>query len=127
MWGLVLYLNPVAVFWILSVSLCFNCGYVLYLCSVDSKSRKPYAFIVSTALIGTLFVVGTYAHNLSISGDQFALNDCLYLALVVAHGWTAEKVVEGFMKVRSKAGPILKDAAQKLLSSQARPPDSKKR
>lgn len=118
------HLNPVAVFWILSVTVCFNVGYGLYLWSSDKSSRKQHAFILRTALIGTLLMIGTYAHNLSTSGEPFNLSDCLYLALVVAHGWTAEKVVDGFIRVRSAAGSVIKDTLRALSSPKTSKPDN---
>jgi hypothetical protein len=53
-----------------------------------------------TVLIGTLIMVGTYAETLS--QKAFALKDCLLLALVAAHGWTAEDMVQTFIKKAAK-------------------------
>ena len=110
-----MYFNPLALFWIFSVTICFNTGYGLYLWDRDSSARKQQAFIIRTALIGTLLMLGTYAHNLS--DEPFKLRSCLYLALVVVHGWTAEMIVDGFIKLRGAIGPIIKDTIHKLASS----------
>lgn len=51
-------------------------------------------------VLGSLLVVGTYAQTLA--AKAFALNDCMLLALIFAHGWMAEELVDSFMKRGSK-------------------------
>lgn len=94
-------LTPIALFWVVSVTFCFNLGYFLSLSAKDSLKDRPRPVIVRTAVIGTLIMIGTYAHQLSTRQGAFELSDCLYLALVVAHGWTAEKIVDKFIELRT--------------------------
>jgi hypothetical protein len=88
-----------ALFWVVTVTASFNVAYVFFL-----KDRGPRAVtrarIAMTVLIGTLIMVGTYAETLS--QKAFALKDCLLLALVAAHGWTAEDMVQTFIKKAAK-------------------------
>jgi hypothetical protein len=58
-----------------------------------------------TVLIGTLIMIATYADTLS--QKAFALKDCLLFALVAAHGWNAEDMVQTFIKkaVKQQPGP----------------------
>jgi hypothetical protein len=84
-----------ALFWVLTVTVSFNVAYFLFLkdrgSEVVSRARNIMTFI-----IGTLIMVGTYADTLA--QKPFVLKDCLLLALVAAHGWTAEDMVQSFIK-----------------------------
>ena len=84
-----------SIFWAVTVALSFNITYLLFIKDRGnigvSKSR-----IWATIFIGTLIVVGTYADVLS--EKTFEMGDCLLLALVAAHGWMAEDMVNKFMR-----------------------------
>ena len=88
-----------ALFWGLTITASFNVAYIFFL-----KDRCPGTVtrtrIAMTVLIGTLIMLGTYANTLS--QKAFALKDCLLLALVAAHGWTAEDMEQTFIKKASK-------------------------
>jgi len=94
-------------FWVVTVTASFNVAYYLFL-----KDRGPGtvtgARIKMTIFIGTLIMVGTYADTLY--QKAFALKDCLLLALVAAHGWTAEDMVQTFIKKAAKQQPRRLDA-----------------
>ena len=96
-----------ALFWAILVSVAFNLPYFLF--SVDRRSRYQLQFgqagrnlvpsparTALTSMIGTLIVVGTYASILS--EKVFELKDCTVLALVAAHGWMAEDMVNQFLE-----------------------------
>jgi CDP-diglyceride synthetase len=83
-----------ALFWVLTVAVSFNVAYFLFL--KDRGSEAVSARNIMTFIIGTLVVVGTYADTLA--QKPFVLKDCLLLALVAAHGWTAEDMVQSFIK-----------------------------
>jgi hypothetical protein len=96
--GFVVFLDQqawIAIFWTAAVLLAYNVAYAL--CILDRKhthttrARKAMVF-----LLGSLLVVGTYAQTLS--AKTFALNDCLLLALIFAHGWMADELVEKFVQ-----------------------------
>ena len=91
-----LYANWYAIFWIGSVSLFFIGGYCLALW--DQASRRPSRpRIVLNLVIGTLIVIATYADTLY--HKDFEIKDFLLLALVAAHGWKAEDIVQGFINI----------------------------
>lgn len=91
----------IALFWTIAVLVAYNTAYAL--CIFDRKhirttrARKAMVFV-----LGSLLVVGTYAQTLS--AKPFALNDCLLLALIFAHGWMAEELVESFVKRGASLG-----------------------
>lgn len=98
-----------AAFWTFSVLLAFNLAYVLFLYdrvqSDVTRARK-----LMTVFIGSLIVVGTYAHTLA--SKPFSLNDCILLALVAVHGWMAEDLVQSFMEKATRTRPEPPKASQ---------------
>lgn len=91
-----------AIFWVFAVGIAFNLAYCLFL-KDRGRSNITGARIAMTIIIGTLIVLGTYADILS--KKPFALRDCLILALVAAHGWVAEDLVQKVLKKASKGLP----------------------
>ena len=87
--------SRLALFWVATVVAAFNVAYLLFVNDRGSRTTTR-ARVIVTMLIGTLVMVGTYADTLS--QKPFALKDCLLLALVAAHGWTAEDLVQSFIK-----------------------------
>lgn len=84
-----------ATFWTVIVLIAFNSAYALYIYDRKrhdiTRARKAMVFV-----LGSLLVVGTYAQTLS--SKTFALNDCLLIALIFAHGWMAEELVQSFVQ-----------------------------
>ena|SRR6266576_3669804 len=92
-----------ALFWGVMVTLSFNGTYFLSLWD-HKEGAVTRSRIMITVVIGTLVVLGTYADTLA--AKPFALKDCLLLAFVAGHGWTAEDLVQNFLKeVRAGAAP----------------------
>ena len=89
-------------FWAAAVAIAFNGAYYLFI-----KDRGPACITKArmgfTMLVGTLIVVGTYADTLAAQ-EVFRMKDCLLLALVAAHGWTAEELVQS-IRNRSAGSP----------------------
>jgi len=90
------------IFWAVSVFLAFNAAYILFLKDRGSADITK-AKILFTCLIGSLIMIGTYADTLA--HKPFAMKDCLLLALVAAHGWMAEELVQSFVKKAAKERP----------------------
>lgn len=92
----------IAAFWTVAVLVAFNSAYALYINDRKrqdiTKARKAMVFV-----LGSLLVVGTYAQTLA--AKAFALNDCMLLALIFAHGWMAEELVDSFMKRGGQLAP----------------------
>ena len=87
--------QALSLFWAAAVTVSFNLAYWLFLKDRgDTKITKARIWV--TIFIGSLIVIGTYADVLS--SKPFAMKDCLLLALVAAHGWMAEDMVNKFMK-----------------------------
>jgi len=91
--------QALSIFWAVSVTFSFNLAYWLFL-KDRGKSEISKARIWATVFIGSLIVIGTYADVLS--AKSFTMKDCLLLALVAAHGWMAEDMVNKFMKKVTK-------------------------
>ncbi|GLT18790.1 hypothetical protein GCM10007938_25710 [Vibrio zhanjiangensis] len=89
----------ISLFWASTVTLSFNFAYYLFIKDRGSNAVSRER-VWATVLIGTLIVIGTYADVLA--AKPFAMKDCLLLALVAAHGWMAEDMVDRFMKRASK-------------------------
>lgn len=91
-------------FWAFMVAISFNLAYFFF--SVDRRGQQQIpgsarripssARTALTSFIGTLIVIGTYASMLS--EQSFELADCTMLALVAAHGWMAEDMVNQFLQ-----------------------------
>lgn len=89
-------------FWAFMVTASFNLAYVLFL--IDrGHGAVTWARTAMTIVIGTLIVIGTYADTLA--HKPFAMKDCLLLALVAAHGWMAEELVQSFIKKAAQRQP----------------------
>lgn len=97
-----LWITSLPVFWAIAVTVAFNSAYFLFLRDRGSGDVTR-ARVAITVLIGTLIVVGTYAD--ALSEKVFEMEDCLLLALVAAHGWTAEGLVRSFMAKAVKQPP----------------------
>jgi hypothetical protein len=84
-----------SLFWAATLSGSFNIAYFL---SLWERKTVPVARarIAMTVLIGTLLILGTYVE--ALGSKVFAWSDCTFLALVAAHGWTAEQFVARFVK-----------------------------
>lgn len=91
-------LQLLAAFWTAAVLLAFNIAYVL--CLADRKGRVSSARKTMVMLMGSLVVTATYAD--ALAAKPFALRDCMMLAFVFAHGWTAEEMVQGFIAAAAK-------------------------
>jgi len=87
--------QAISLFWAVAVTGAFNFAYYLFIrdrgIAQISRSR-----IAATVFIGSLIIIGTYADLLA--EKPFAMKDCLLLALVAAHGWMAEEMVNRFMQ-----------------------------
>src|SRR5262249_7663714 len=93
-----------AIFWALAVTIFFNVPYVLFILDRGKAAGGvSKARVGLTMLIGTLIVIGTYADTLK--DKPFAMTDCMLLALVAAHGWTAEGMVQSFIKASADQVP----------------------
>jgi branched-subunit amino acid transport protein AzlD len=88
-----------AMFWAVAVALAFNIAYLLFVWD-RNRSTVTRARMLMTILLGSLVVVGTYAD--ALAAKPFAMKDCLLLALVAAHGWMAEELVQSFMAGAAK-------------------------
>lgn len=84
-----------SLFWAVAVTASFNFAYWLFLKDRGSSEITKFR-IWATVFIGSLIVISTYAGVLA--AKQFAMTDCSLLALVAAHGWMAEDIVNDFMK-----------------------------
>jgi hypothetical protein len=93
-----------ALFWAVAVALAFNIAYVLFVWD-RRRSTVTRARMLMTVLLGSLVVVGTYAD--ALASKPFAMKDCLLLALVAAHGWMAEELVQSFMASAAKQRPTV--------------------
>lgn len=89
-----LYENPLAWMWAAIVVGCFMTGYALYLRNTAGRSWDARASL--TAVIGSLLMIATYGHTLATC--VFKMTDCMHLAVVIALGWTAEPLVNAFLK-----------------------------
>lgn len=89
-------------FWAVAVVLAFNAAYLLFVWD-RNRSTVTRARMLMTILLGSLVVVGTYAD--ALAAKPFAMKDCLLLALVAAHGWMAEELVQSFMAGAARHRP----------------------
>jgi hypothetical protein len=87
--------QALAIFWALAVTISFNLAYLLFV-KDRGGSEISKARIWATVFMGSLIVIGTYADVLA--AKPFAMKDCLLLALVAAHGWMAEDMVNKFVR-----------------------------
>jgi|EndMetStandDraft_4_1072995.scaffolds.fasta_scaffold41018_5 hypothetical protein len=92
-----------SVFWACTVALAFNAAYLLFVLD-HKRPRVTWTRIAMTVFIGSLIVVGTYAD--ALAAKPFAMKDCLLLALVAAHGWMAEALVQSFLANAEGKRPI---------------------
>lgn len=89
----------ISIFWVVAVTVSFNMAYWLFL-KDRGECEITKARIWATGFIGSLIAIGTYADILS--AKPFAIKDCLLLALVAAHGWMAEDMVNKFFNKVAK-------------------------
>ena len=87
--------QQLSLFWAFAVTVSFNIAYWLFL-KDRGNTEITKSRIWATVFIGSLIVIGTYADVLA--AKSFDMSDCLLLALVAAHGWMAEDMVNKFMK-----------------------------
>ena len=105
--------QELAIFWAVAVTVFFNIPYLLSIMDARSKQGSPIskAKVGITMLIGTLIVIATYAETLK--DKSFALSDCMLLALVAAHGWTAEGMVQKFLDAAAEKVPAAAEPEKK--------------
>jgi hypothetical protein len=98
--------QALGLFWVLSVIAAFNIAYFLYLSDRKQQGQSVVstARVKMTVLTGSLIMVGTYADTLA--QKPFAIKDCILLALIAAHGWMAEEMVEKFIQKVKKQQPV---------------------
>lgn len=93
----------ISVFWALAVAFAFNTAYLLFVWD-RREASVTRARIFMTIFVGSLIVIGTYAD--ALASKPFAMKDCLLLALVAAHGWMAEEMVQKVLRAAADLRPV---------------------